>query len=93
MKTAVKSVLPVTVISVKMDVGFGNRLTIRGDGPGLSWDSGVPLDCVADDRWSITLKDISKPVAYKVLVNDITWSAGSDYIAEPGSSNVIEPTF
>ena len=91
LETTVKPLL--TVISVNVDVGFGNMLTIRGEGPGLSWDTGVVLDCVADDCWSITLPETTKPVIYKVLVNDISWSAGPDYVAEPGSNNIIKPTF
>src|SRR5690606_12500637 len=34
-----------TVIVAKIDVGFGNALYLRGDGPGLSWSKGVPMDC------------------------------------------------
>src|SRR5579872_5239985 len=36
---------PVT-IEAKIDVGFGNTLYLRGEGPGLSWTQGVPLTCV-----------------------------------------------
>ncbi len=83
----------VTTITAKIDIGFGNTLFLRGEGPGLSWNQGVALDCVDDDKWSITLPGAVRAVIFKFLVNDLTWSAGSDYVAEPGSAVVLVPTF
>lgn len=82
-----------TTITARIDIGFGNALYVRGDGPGLSWHKGIPLDCVSDDKWSITLKGGAKPFVFKFLVNDLSWSAGPDYVAEPGSDLIIVPTF
>lgn len=82
-----------TTIAATIDVGFGNHLTLRGEGPGLSWEKGVPLECVADDRWLITLPESSQPVVFKFLINDVTWSAGEDYTALSGSSVVLTPSF
>ncbi len=82
-----------TTIVAAIDVGFGNSLTIRGEGPGLSWEVGAPLDCSADDRWTITLPETTHPIICKFLINDITWSAGEDYTVLPGSSVVLSPTF
>lgn len=84
---------PPTVITALIDIGFGNALYLRGEGPSLSWDVGVAMDCVADDKWSITLPGTGKPVIYKFLINDTTWSAGSDYIVESGSSVTVVPSF
>lgn len=82
-----------TVITALIDIGFGNTLYIRGEGAGLSWDVGSPLDCVADDQWSISLPASAKPIVYKLLVNDLSWSIGDDYIATPGSKITLTPTF
>lgn len=82
-----------TTITAKIDIGFGNTLFVRGEGPGLSWNHGVALDCVDDDKWSITLPGAHRAVIFKFLVNDLTWSAGSDYVVEPGAAAVIVPTF
>lgn len=84
---------PATFISARADIGFGNHLYIRGEGPGLSWDHGIAMDCVAADLWSATLKGATLPVIFKVLVNDLTWSTGNDYVVEPGQSLTIVPTF
>ena len=83
----------VTTITAHIDIGFGNTLYIRGDGPGLSWEKGVVMDCVVDDKWSISLSGVSVPVVFKFLVNDLTWSAGDDYVVSPGGDLVVVPTF
>jgi hypothetical protein len=82
-----------TTIAAQIDVGFGNLLHIRGVGPGLSWDKGVPLDCVADNQWQIVLPESARPIVFKFLVNDLTWSTGEDYTVEPGSSVTLTPAF
>ncbi len=90
-KPAVKTTR--TIIVAKIDVGFGNALYVRGEGPGLSWDKGLVMDCVADSEWTVTISDALAPIVFKFLVNDITWCAGNDYVVEPGGSITIEPTF
>jgi hypothetical protein len=94
-KAAVKKPVPatagLTVVVARVDVGFGNLLFIRGEGPGLSWDRGVPMDCVASDQWTWSTAAASRPFAYKVLINDERWSAGEDYVAEVGVENTVSP--
>ncbi len=95
-KTSVKAVAPsavATTITAQIDIGFGNALYIRGQGPGLSWDRGVLMNCVADDQWQITLPESARPLLFKFLVNDLSWSAGADYTAAPGAKVTLTPTF
>jgi hypothetical protein len=82
-----------TKIVAQIDVGFGNSLYVRGEGSGLSWEKGVPLDCIADDQWALSLAETSRPVVFKFLINDLTWSLGEDYVVQPGSSVVLTPAF
>ena len=82
-----------TTISAQIDVGFGNSLYVRGEGPGLSWDAGVPMECVADNLWRLTLGSSSGGLTFKFLVNDLTWSVGADYTAENGTSVSFTPEF
>ncbi len=82
-----------TAITATIDIGFGNALYIRGEGASLSWDVGTLMNCVKDDTWSITLPETSKPIIYKFLINDLTWSAGPDYIAESGRKIAVNPAF
>lgn len=83
----------VTTVSANIDVGFGNSLYLRGEGPGLSWDTGVRMECAANDRWTLTLGESAQPFVFKFLVNDETWSAGEDYKVEPGASVTLTPVF
>ncbi len=82
-----------TKITANIDVGFGNTLYLRGEGPGLNWDRGLAMDCVADDEWTITLSDATVPIVFKFVLNDTTWSLGNDFTVEPGGSVAITPAF
>lgn len=84
---------PATFISAQIDIGFGNHLTLRGEGPGLSWDKGLVMDNVGHSLWTASISKATKSVTFKVLVNDLTWSTGPDYVVEPGQSITVYPTF
>jgi len=83
----------VTTITAQIDIGFGNALYLRGDGPGLSWDKGVLMNCVADSQWQTVLGESARPILFKFLVNDLSWSAGEDFVATPGSQVTLTPSF
>ncbi|MBL9206320.1 MAG: hypothetical protein JNN01_14610 [Opitutaceae bacterium] len=80
-------------ITALIDIGFGNQLFIRGEGAGLSWDSGLALECESDNRWSLKLPSKDGPVTFKLLVNDLTWSAGENFQVAPGGTVVVTPVF
>jgi len=82
-----------SIINAKIDIGFGNSLFIRGEGAGLSWDKGTPMDNVSADEWCIALSGATAPVVFKFLVNDLTWSAGEDYTVAAGDTVMLVPTF
>ncbi len=84
---------PATFISAQIDIGFGNHLTLRGEGPGLSWDKGLVMDNVGHSLWTSSISKAAKPVTFKVLVNDLTWSTGPDFVIEPGQSITVYPSF
>lgn len=60
----------VTRLIVTAYIGIGNRLFIRGDGPGLSSDKGVPLQFVSIGKWQWETSDASAPVTFKLYKND-----------------------
>jgi hypothetical protein len=82
----------VTVIEVKMDVGFGNAVFLRGQGGGLNWDRGVQLSCVDGKTWRWTAK-VKDPITFKALINDKVWSAGNDLTVKPGQKLEVKPSF
>lgn len=83
----------VTTISANLDVGFGNSLYLRGEGPGLSWEKGVRMECVADDRWSLALGESARPFVFKFLINDEKWCTGPDFTVSPGTTVTLTPSF
>ncbi|MFZ9745666.1 MAG: hypothetical protein ACO3G4_03445 [Opitutaceae bacterium] len=83
----------VTTITARINVGFGNALHLRGEGPGLSWDRGVPMECIAADLWRFNLGESARGFSFKVLVNDLTWNSGPDYTVASGGVVNITPTF
>lgn len=91
-QTASKTKRPVTVIEVKVDVGFGNNLFLRGQGPGLSWDRGVPLTCIDGKTWQWTGR-VPDRMTFKLLLNDSIWSKGEDLVVKPGQKVEVVPTF
>ncbi len=85
--------LPATVITATIDVGYGNTLYLRGDGPGLSWNKGVALTCTADTVWTLTIAGATRPIICKFLLNDTTWSRGEDYTVPAGAVTELVPSF
>jgi len=59
-----------TRLTVVSYIGIGNKLYLRGDGPGLSWDKGVPLQFVSIGRWRWETDGATAPVNCKVYKND-----------------------
>jgi hypothetical protein len=82
----------VTTIDVKVDVGFGNAVYLRGQGSGLTWEHGVPLACVDGGTWRWS-QSVSSPVTFKVLINDQVWAAGNDLVVAPGQKLEVAPRF
>jgi len=59
-----------TRLLVTAYIGIGNRLFIRGEGPGLSWERGVPLEFVSIGKWRWQTNDATQPVRFKIYKND-----------------------
>ena len=83
-----------TVIVAKYDVGFGNKLFIRGEGAGLSWDVGVEMKNVENDVWVWTTNDHKEgQIVCKFLINDDIWSDGENLFIPPGDTHTLFPKF
>lgn len=82
---------PIT-IEAKIDVGFGNKLFARGQGAGLSWDHGIPLECVDSQTWRLIVPAKDK-LQFKLLLNDSIWAQGEDVVAAPGKKVEVTPAF
>lgn len=60
----------VTRLTVTAYIGIGNRLFIRGDGPGLSSDEGTPLQFVSIGKWRWETDAATGPVKATLWKND-----------------------
>jgi hypothetical protein len=95
LKKAIQSARPhnkTVTIEAKIDVGFGNALYLRGEGPGLSWDTGIPLKCVDSSTWKWSGL-ANNTLKFKLLLNDSVWSKGEDLTAAPGQKVEVAPAF
>ena len=91
---ATKANPPVTIIVAKYDIGHGNNLYIRGEGAGLSWESGIQMENVGRDVWVWTTNQIAEGmVAFKFLINDEIWSTGDNLSASAGETTTLTPYF
>ena len=75
-------------------IGIGNRLFIRGDGPGLSWERGVPLQFVSIGKWRWETNDASASIRVKLYKNDEQeCTALGEQTLEPGHLQEMTAAF
>jgi hypothetical protein len=83
-----------TRLVVTAYIGIGNRLYIRGEGPGLSWEKGSPLTFVSIGKWRWETNDASAPVRFKLYKNDDTeCSALGEQSLAPGAQQELTASF
>jgi len=59
-----------TRLLVTAYIGIGNKLYVRGEGPGLSWEKGVPLQFVSIGKWRWETPDASESLTLRLYKND-----------------------
>jgi len=91
-KTSIVTAAAPITIEAKIDVGFGNKLFARGQGAGLSWDHGIPLECLDSQTWRLIVPAKDK-LQFKLLLNDSVWAQGEDVVAAPGKKVEVTPAF
>lgn len=74
-------------------IGIGNKLFIRGDGPGLSWDHGVPMQFVSIGKWGWSTHDAAGPVRCKLYKNDETAALTGEIVLEAGRHTEVTALF
>jgi hypothetical protein len=84
---------PVTSVAAKIDVGFGNALFIRGQGPGLSWETGTPLKCRDGSIWVWSADNGKEKIEFKLLLNDQVWAEGDNITIAAGEKIEVVPRF
>jgi len=74
-------------------IGIGNKLFIRGEGPGLSWEKGVPMQFVSIGKWGWATNDATGPVRCELYKNDETAALTGEVILDPGKHVEITALF
>lgn len=82
-----------TRLLVTAYIGIGNKLYIRGDGPGLSWDKGLPMKFVSIGKWGWATDEATGPVACKLYKNDETAAVSGEVFLEPGQHVEVTALF
>ncbi len=83
-----------TRLLVTAYIGIGNRLFIRGDGPGLSPEKGIPLQFVSIGKWRWETTEASGAVRVRLYKNDETECLGLGEIAlDPGQQTEVTANF
>jgi hypothetical protein len=59
-----------TALIVNLMIGIGNKPFVRGTGPGLSQDKGVPMGFLGIGRWQWISPDPEAPATVEVWKND-----------------------
>jgi hypothetical protein len=84
-----------TTINVHYNAGYGNALWLRGDTYPFWWDLGRPMRNLGNNVWSWETERLTagQTVQVKPLVNDYTYSDGSNFTITGGSTVDLYPTF
>jgi len=82
-----------TAVIAQVLIGIGNKPYIRGEGPGLSTEKGVPMDFVEIGKWQWIADDPTQPVRCQIYKNDETPAEGGMMELEPGQKRILSPRF
>jgi hypothetical protein len=83
-----------TRLLVTAYIGIGNRLFIRGDGPGLSPDKGIPLQFVSIGKWRWETTEAGAAVRVRLYKNDEIECVGLGEITlDPGQQTEVTANF
>jgi hypothetical protein len=74
-------------------IGIGNKLYIRGNGPGLSWDKGEPMQFVSIGKWGWATNSATAPISCKLYKNDESEALTGAVTLEPGRHVEITALF
>jgi len=74
-------------------IGIGNKLFIRGAGPGLGWERGVPMQFISIGKWGWHTHEATAPVRCKLYKNDETVALGGEITLDPGRHVEVSAMF
>jgi hypothetical protein len=82
-----------TRLTVTSYIGIGNKLHLRGEGAGLSWSKGAPLQFVSIGRWRWETDKATGPVTCRIYKNDKLEAPTGLLTLLPGTEQEVSATF
>lgn len=83
-----------TRLLVTAYIGIGNKLHVRGEGPGLSWEHGIPLQFVSIGKWRWETSEADAPIRLKLFKNDeLECTSLGEVSLEPGHQLQVTANF
>ena len=82
-----------TAVVAKVKIGIGNKPFLRGEGPGLNWEEGVPMNFVEIGKWAWSPSDKDAPLVVQVYRNDEDPDPTGKHEVEPGQKLELSPDF
>jgi hypothetical protein len=82
-----------TRLLVTAYIGIGNKVFVRGEGPGLSWEKGIPMEFVSIGKWSWETTDAAEPLKIQLYKNDDLAAQGEAMTLPSGHQIEATPVF
>ncbi|MBL4574740.1 MAG: hypothetical protein JKY51_01400 [Opitutaceae bacterium] len=82
-----------TSITATAYVGIGNKLYLRGEGAGLSWEKGTPLQFLAIGKWGWSTSEANQPISCHLYKNDEEPALDGKVTLHPGEKVELSPRF
>jgi hypothetical protein len=92
-KTSTKTVSGTTSVIANVMIGIGNKPFLRGEGPGLSWDEGVPMNFIEIGKWSWSPPRKNASLTVQLYRNDEDPDQTGKIEVKAGDEIEINPDF
>ncbi|MDG1324720.1 MAG: hypothetical protein P8P49_03055 [Opitutales bacterium] len=82
-----------TSVVANVMIGIGNKPYLRGDGPGLSWDEGVPMNFIEIGKWAWSPSRKNASLTVQLYRNDNDPDQSGKIEVKAGEKIEITPHF
>jgi|GEM_PF-599781 len=82
-----------TTVIAKVMIGIGNKPYVRGEGPGLSWEEGVPMNFLEIGKWAWSPSRKNASVTIQIYRNDEDPDNSGKHEIKPGEKFELTPYF
>lgn len=82
-----------TTVIAKVMIGIGNKPFVRGEGPGLNWDEGVPMNFLEIGKWAWSPPRKNASLTIQIYRNDEDPDQSGKHKINAGEKFEITPEF